>query len=106
MILNGRSWDDVMDYPNKIQAVTKDEIVRVANKYFKDDYLVYRSKFGFPKKDKVDKPPYEAVKPKNAEQTSAYAKKLVSIPSDEIKIDYVDFQKDVHHEELFNNFHF
>ena len=106
MILNGRSWGDIIDYPNKIQAVTKEEIIRVANKYFKDDYLVYRSKFGFPKKDKVDKPPYEAVKPKNAEQVSAYAKKLEAIPSDEVKIDYVDFQKDVHHEELINNFHF
>ena len=106
MILNERDWDDIMDYPNKINAVTKDEIIEVANKYFKGDYLVYRSKFGFPKKDKVEKPPYDAVKPKNAEQTSVYAKKLETISSDKIKINYVDFQKDVYHEELFDNFHF
>ena len=106
MILNDRSWEDISSYPDKIQDVTKDEIVRVANKYFKDDYLVYRSKFGFPKKDKVNKPPFDPVKPKNAEQVSAYAKRLESIPSDDIKIDYIDFQKDIHHEELIDNFHF
>ena len=106
MILNDRNWEDIVNYPIKIQDISKEEIIRVANKYFKDDYLVYRSKFGFPKKDKVEQPPFEPVKPENSEQASAYAKKLETIPADDIKIDFIDFEKDIHHEELIDNFHF
>ena len=55
MILNDRKWEEIIDYPNLVQKMNKDEIVEVANKYFNENYLVYRSKIGFPKKDKVDK---------------------------------------------------
>ncbi len=106
MILNDRSWEDIANYPNKIQQVTKEDIIRVANKYFKDNYLVYRSTFGFPKKDKVDKPSFDPVKPENSEMSSSYAKELDLIQSDDINNDFIDFKKDIYHEELFENFNF
>ncbi|MBE77468.1 MAG: hypothetical protein CMG41_07005 [Candidatus Marinimicrobia bacterium] len=106
MVLNDFTWEDIISYPDKIERIDKNEIVRVANKYFKDDYLVYKSKIGFPKKDKVDKPPFKPVKPKNSEEVSAYAKKLSNIPAGDIRNDFIDFQNETHHEELFDNFHF
>ena len=106
IILNDRSWEDIINYPEKIENIDKTEIVRVANKYFKDDYLVYRSKIGFPKKDKVEKPPFKPVKPKNSEKNSAYAQKLNNIPSGAVKMDFIDFEKDTYYEKLSDNFHF
>ena len=106
MILNDRKWEEIIDYPNLVQRITKDEIVEVANKYFNENYLVYKSKIGFPKKDKVEKPPYKPVKPKNSEKVSEYAKRLEKIPSGKISIDYLDFDKDTEYEELIDNFHF
>ena len=106
MVLNDRKWEDIISYPEKVENIDKTEIIRVANKYFNDDYLVYRSKIGFPKKDKVEKPPFKPVKPKNSEKISSYAQKLNKIPAGNIRIDYIDFKKDTYHEELFENFHF
>ena len=56
IILNDRTWEDIMNYPERITAIDKKEIVRVANKYFGDDYLVLKSRIGFPKKTKLEKP--------------------------------------------------
>ena len=39
-------------------SITKDQIVEVANRYLRDDYLLIRSGKGEPEKVKLDKPPY------------------------------------------------
>ena len=82
MILNDRSWEEIANYPNLVQAITKNDVIDVANKYFNENYLVFKSKIGFPKKDKVQKPPYKPVKPKNAEKVSEYATFLNDIPQE------------------------
>ena len=76
LIYNYDTWDDIMNYPERITAIDKKEIVRVANKYFGDDYLVLKSRIGFPKKTKLEKPPYKGIKPKNTESKSNYALKF------------------------------
>ena len=106
MILNDYSWEEVISYPDRIKKIDKNEVIRISNKYFKDDYLVYRSKIGFPKKTKVDKPPFKPVKPKNSEMASKYAQRLEKIAQDKIKIDLVNFDSDIHKEVIFDNYHF
>ena len=106
MILNDRSWEEIANYPNLVQAITKNDVIDVANKYFNEDYLVFKSKIGFPKKDKVQKPPYKPVKPKNSEQISEYATLLNDIPSGDIKIDFLNFKKDTDYEKIRKNYHF
>jgi len=106
MILNDRSWEEIANYPNLVQAITKNDVIDVANKYFNENYLVFKSKIGFPKKDKVQKPPYKPVKPKNAEKVSEYATFLNDIPSGDIKIDFLNFKKDTDYEKISKNYHF
>jgi len=101
-----KTWEDIINYPEKIDSIDKDEVVRVANKYFKDNYLVYKSKMGFPKKTKLEKPPFKPIKPKNAEKISSYAESLEKVPEDVIEFDFVDIDKDTYHEKLNENFHF
>ena len=62
-VMENRSWEDTRSYPDRIGSVDKDQVLKVAQKYFTDDYLVVRSKIGFPKKTKLEKPPFDPVIP-------------------------------------------
>ena len=101
-----KTWEDIFTYPDKIDSINKKEVVRVANKYFNDNYLVYKSRMGRPKKSKLEKPPYKPVKPKNTESISSYAKSLQKVEGSALKYDFVDIENDTHYEELMQNFHF
>jgi zinc protease len=93
--LYGVKWTDYLDAPDKIDKFTKEDVKKLANKYFGDNYLAFYSKMGFPKKDKIDKPPFKPVLPKNAEKKSDYAKKIEDMPVVEMAPRFIDFEKDV-----------
>ena len=84
----GKKWDDIVSYSDRLKALSKDDIVTIANKYYGDDYLAFYSKMGFPKKDKVVKPPYKPVKPENSEAHSDYYNEIVA---NEVKPDVPRF---------------
>ncbi len=96
----GRSWDEMLSIPDRINKITKADIVRTANQYFTNNYLVFNSKMGFPKKDKIEKPSWEPVIPKNNNEKSEYAKYINNIPEVTLKPKFVDFKKDVSYSEL------
>ena len=93
--LYGVSWEKYLQAPENIDKITKDEVVKLANKYFGDNYLAFYSKMGFPKKDKIDKPPFKPIPAKNSEKQSEYAKKLENMPVEETKPRFIEFNKDV-----------
>jgi predicted Zn-dependent peptidase len=101
--LYGISWEKYLTTPSKIDKITKEDLVQLANKYFTDNYLAFYSKMGFPKKDKVDKPPFKPVNPKNTEKKSEYAKKLEQIPIADMKPRFIEFNKDVFISEINKN---
>ena len=105
-IYNVDTWDDMMAYPDQITAIDKEEVVRVANKYFNDDYLVFKSRIGFPKKTKLEKPPYKAVKPINTESKSNYARKFETLPEEELTLKYIDTEKDVLTAKIADNYYY
>jgi len=77
----------------EIEKITKEDIVRVANTYFVENYLVYRSSMGFPKKETMQKPGYKAVIAKQTKD-SEYAKKFIEsiTPNDSPRI--LDYSND------------
>ena len=91
----GKKGSDYLDEIDKIKALTKEDIVTVANKYLSDNYLVYSSKMGFPKKESVKKPDWAPVIPQNTDQMSAFAKKIDEQKVESMKQQVIDFQKDV-----------
>lgn len=94
-----RDIDDYLGYPEKVNKITKEDIIRVAEKYYNKNYLILLSKMGFPKKEKLDKPGYEPVKPK-ADAKSKFAEKFESMKAKEPVADFVNFSTDVSVAEL------
>lgn len=89
------SWNSVLDQGKDIAAVSRNDIMRVASKYFSDDYARAIKTFGHYQKDKVSQPGYSPVKPKHAGEESEYAKEIKAMPTQDIKPKLVDFAKDV-----------
>ncbi|NLA25178.1 MAG: insulinase family protein, partial [Bacteroidales bacterium] len=80
--------DDLLSYPKLIMKISKEDVVRVANKYYGDNYLAFYSKMGFPKKEKIEKPGFKPIVT-NTDAESNYAKKLAEVPSLEAKPQFI-----------------
>jgi len=89
-----RDIDDYLQYAKKVKKITKADVIRVAEKYYNNNYLIMLSKMGFPKKEKIEKPGYEPVKPK-ADTKSPFAIKFDQIKAKEPKANFVDFNNDI-----------
>lgn len=91
---NGKTYKDIADYPERLKAISKEEVIRVSNKYLGNDYLVMRSRTGLGGKKKLDKPGFKPLEIKQ-DQESAYANYFNALPEEEIKPRFIDFEKDV-----------
>ncbi len=92
--ISGEKLERVFDYPERILAVTKEEIVRLANLYYSDNFLAFHSKMGLPKSEKIEKPGYEPVI-SNRESKSDYVALLESLPGGHVEYEPVNFDADV-----------
>ena len=100
-----KTWEDIFNYPESIESIQKRDVVQIANKYFNNNYLVYQSRMGFPKKVKLDKPPFKAIKAKNSEKVSSYRKKLENLSEDKIEYNFINIERDMQYEEISDNYH-
>ena len=91
----GRSWDAYLAQVESIRAITRDDIIRVANKYFTDKYIRFEKVMGTYPKDKVAKPEIDPVVPAHAGETSAYARALEALPVPEKAPRFIDLEHDV-----------
>ena len=85
--------NDFLNYPEKIKNITKDNVIKAANTYYNKNYLALHSKMGFPKKEKLDKPGYDPIKP-NENAVSPYAEKFYKIKEKEPIPHFVSFTND------------
>ncbi|MDR0348980.1 MAG: insulinase family protein [Tannerella sp.] len=90
----GKTWADYRDDLKHAEALTKEDVVKVANKYFGDNYLYIRKKTGRYPKDNLPKPDFAPIIPKHADAASDYALKLEELPVQEVKPRFIDFEKD------------
>ncbi len=97
---------DEKSYLSDIDNIGKDDIVRIANKYFGENYLSFQSKMGFPKKHTLDKPNNTPLTFNEEVESSIMAKKILSMNTQEIEPNYVDFKREVISREIKENMHF
>jgi predicted Zn-dependent peptidase len=75
--------------------ISKQEVVKFANQFFADNYIVgYKHKGEDKNKLKVEKPMITPINP-NANATSAFTKNLVAMPVKAIEPKFLDYKKDL-----------
>ena len=93
--MKGQTYEEYLAETERLKAITKAEVVAIANKYFGNDYLDVRSKMGFPAKDKVDKPNWKPIEAKNTEAKSDFAKAIEAQEVPEVEPQVVKIGEDV-----------
>ncbi len=99
----GLPIDWIFTQEDKIMALTKEDIQRVAKKYFDADYMTVEFEEGDPKKNKLAKPQIKPLDPIKGAETE-YAKWFKQLPEGEVKVTYLDFNE-VTKVDLFENVH-
>ena len=94
LFLNDEGLDYLENYPKEVQAITKEQIVAVANKYLGDNYLQFYSLEGSTPKEKIKKPEIDPIEPSTG-QKSKFAQYLQTVPMGELEEDYIQFGEDV-----------
>jgi len=90
----GLSWEELNSRLSAIQKVSKEDVLRVSKQYFGDNYFAFRSRTGFPKKQKLKKPAFEPLQI-DQNQESLYSKKFESIIEAEPQERFIDFKNDL-----------
>ena len=91
---SGRDLNEINTYIDKVNAISKEDIVGVYNKYLDAKHISFFSYKGRAPKDKISKPENEPIKPKYGAK-SKLAKEIEAIPLKPIEENFVDFDKDV-----------
>ena len=95
-----QSWKEELEEVERFQNVTKEEIVKFANEFFKDNYVaVYKEKGVNENLIRVENPGITAVK-LNREDKSEFLKEIQQMKSGEITPQFIDYQKEIRTEEF------
>ena len=94
LLTQGKTWNDYLNELRRADALTKEDIVRIANKYLNNNYIFIRKKTGKYMKEYLPKPNFAPIVPKHTNATSKYAAKLEQLPVQEVDIRFLDFQRD------------
>ncbi|MGM9759595.1 MAG: M16 family metallopeptidase [Parabacteroides sp.] len=97
----GKQWGDYLKEVARIDALEKADVVRIANKYFTDDYLFVTKQTGRYPKDNLPKPDFTPIVPKNKNASSAYVKQLEQLPVEPVQPRFIHFQEDVEKTDLY-----
>lgn len=89
-----RDLQEVLTFPARVKAVTRDDVLRVARQYYGSNYLCLQSRMGWPAKEKLAKPGYKPILPKT-EARSPYAEAFEKIPAAPVAARLLDFKQDV-----------
>lgn len=92
--------DDIFTQLERLEAITIDDIKRVAAQYFDADYITIEYSEGEPKPNKLAKPAIKPIEmPKGVE--SEYAKAFKAMPIEDVEVQFNNFN-DVTETQLYN----
>lgn len=95
-----RDWNDYLKDVDQIKSLTKEDIIKVANEYFNQNYLKLDKKYGNYPKDKVSQPGYKPIKSNNSGRQSEYAQQLAKMSVLEQSPRLLNFDTDASHKEI------
>jgi predicted Zn-dependent peptidase len=93
--VNGTSWEQEVKTIERIEGMTKQQIVDFANRHFRDNYVaVYKRQGIDPNQKKIDKPAITPI-PSNRDTVSQFVKDIQSTEVKPIEPRFVDFKRDL-----------
>ena len=94
--VNGQKWSEVVERMNNLDKVTKEDVVRVANKYLgPENYVaIYKRQGNDPNELKIAKPALTPIAT-NRDATSEFLAEILNSKTDPIDPVFVDFEKDL-----------
>ncbi len=92
--ISNRSWLDARDDLDRYAEVTREDIIRVANKYFTDGYVAGYRKDGPTDLVPIEKPRIDPLE-MDASRRSEFAAEILSMPSKPIEPRFLDRDRDV-----------
>lgn len=95
LFTQGKTWDEYTKELRRTDALTKEDIVHIANKYLNNNYMFVHKKTGKYMKEYLPKPNFAPIVPKHTNATSKYAQKLEKLPVQDVKVHFLDFENDV-----------
>lgn len=100
-----RNWNDVVNEFDKMDSLTKADIVEFANEWLNDNYVQVNKRYGENLAVKVDKPIITPVEI-DRESKSAFYLEWDSIESDRVQPIFVDYKKEIEISEMKNGLEF
>ncbi len=95
-----QSWKDELEEMDRFQNVTKEDIVKFANDFFKENYVVvYKEKGVNENLIRVENPGITPVQ-LNREEKSDFLKEILATESEPIEPQFIDFEKEIKTEDL------
>jgi predicted Zn-dependent peptidase len=95
LLTQGKKWDDYINELKRADELTREDVIRIANKYLNGNYIFICKKTGKYVREYLPKPNFTPVVPKHSNATSEYARRLETLPVQEIKPKFLDFENDV-----------
>lgn len=93
--INHETWQDKVNYINRISKLTKQDIMAFARKYLKNNYaIVYKEEGVDSTQKKIDKPQITAI-PSNRDLQSQFVSEIINSKVEPIHPRFLDFKKDM-----------
>ncbi len=91
--INDKTWEQELNELNEYEKITKADVIKFANDFFKDNYVIIKKEKGVNDKlVRVENPGITPIK-LNREAQSPFLKEILSGKSSEIKPDFIDYSK-------------
>ena len=98
----GRSWTEALSEINELSKITKADVVKFANEFYKDNYVIVYKRKGI--NDKLVRVSNPAITPVelNRDAQSEFYKTFSKLTATDLKPVYVDFKKEIQTQKVKN----
>ena len=93
--VNQGEYADVWLEPSRVRALTREDVIEVARRYYTDNFLAFHSNRGVYRPERLEKPGYEPVAKEGELETSPFYDRFSIMPQEEPEYRFVDFERDV-----------
>ena len=90
----GHTWQDYLQRIERVRRLTRQDIMRVAARYYGANHLTLTKRYGTDPKETLQQPGYRPVQPQNAGAQSAFARELEQMAADDMPVRLLDFEHD------------